>query len=163
MLLTGESKHQLDDRNRLALPKGPREAADPVGFLTHGWHGALFLFPWDEWLAFSETLGKIPMYDLKGQETVAFFTSGTRVGADAQGRIVIPTELKEWAGIDRDVMLVGMRSHVAMWAKERWEAYRGERFAPERSSALAANLSVLGAAQGEPEHDGGVGTRGGSS
>ena len=148
-MLTGESRHQLDERGRVAVPKGFREALDPLGFLTHGWHGCLFLFPWTEWTTLSKALSEIPLNDLEGQKAAVFFLSGERVAADAQGRVVLPAPLREWAGVEREIVLVGAGKRAEIWAKDRWEVFQREQFSPERITAAAANLSIWGTAREE--------------
>lgn len=141
-MLRGEVEHQLDDRSRVAIPKVWRHVLDHGGFLTRGWYGCLFLLPWGEWLKIEERLAQVRLTDIKGDLVRVFFSGGVEVWLDRQGRILLPASLREYAGIQKDVVVRGVMNRIEIWSKERWLAFQAEHFAPERIMAQAAELDI---------------------
>jgi len=131
-MLTGEAKHQLDDKGRVVIPRRFREAFAPDGFLTRGLPGCLWLFPRAEWSRIWEVLSSLRLTDMDGHLAAQFLASGTEVVVDHRGRVLIPDSLRAWAGITGDVILLGRVSLVEIWAADRWIAYQEEQFSPER-------------------------------
>jgi MraZ protein len=126
MLLTGTYERSLDDKQRLALPKRLRDVLANQGqlVLTPGTDGSLALFPEQAFAALTE---KLAARSPTGQEVRAFsrllYAQSQSVEIDSQGRIRLPAELTRLAGLDRDVVLLGVGDHVELWNKSRWEAY----------------------------------------
>ena len=84
--------------------------------------GCLFVFDNPEWQAFEEKLHKLPMIDKGARQFTRFFLAGAAsVEVDKQGRILLPAVLREFAGITKDAVLVGVGSRVEIWSKDRWE------------------------------------------
>ncbi len=137
-MLTGEVTHQLDDRARVAVPKAWRQLFDHGGFLTRGWYGCLFLLTHHEWMKLAERLDEWPLTSIKADKVRSFFSGGVEVWLDKQGRVVLPATLRQYAGIEKDVVVRAVMKRVEIWSKERWEAYQAEHFAPDR---IMADLS----------------------
>ena len=80
------------------------------------------MFPNEEWNAFEEKLKSLPMSNKDARKFVRFFLAGAAaVELDKQGRILIPTVLREFAGLEKDVVVVGVGSRVEIWDKSRWD------------------------------------------
>ncbi len=141
-MLTGEVEHQLDDRGRVAVPRPYRDAMAHGGFLTRGWYGCLFLFPWERWREIEDRLATVRISDMKGDIVKQFFSGGNEVFLDRQGRVTIPAALREYAGITRDVVIRGVVDRVEIWSKERWLAHQDEQFSPESITEKAAALGI---------------------
>jgi MraZ protein len=141
-MLTGEVEHQLDDRGRVAVPKAFRESLEHGGFITRGWYGCLFLFPWEMWRKIEDKLNAIPLSDTNADTVKLFFSGGTKVWLDRQGRLILPATLREYAGIVRDVTLRGAINRIELWAKDRWLAFQEEQLRPERIMEKARELNV---------------------
>ncbi len=141
-MLTGEVEHQLDDRGRVAVPRAFRDALEHGGFVTRGWHGCLFLFPWEEWRGIEDRLNQVRITDMNGDIVKQFFSGGAKVFLDRQGRVVLPAALREYAGIETEVVVRGVINRIEIWAKERWIAFQNEQFAPERIMEKAAALGI---------------------
>jgi MraZ protein len=126
MLLTGNYERSLDDKLRLALPKRLRDLL--VGqdqlVLTPGTDGSLALFPPAAFAALAE---KLAARSPAGQDVRAFsrllYAQSHSVDIDSQGRIRLPVELAQLAGLEGDVVLLGVGDRIEMWNKSRWEAY----------------------------------------
>jgi MraZ protein len=141
-MLRGEFEHQLDDRSRIAIPKQLRSALDHGGYLTRGWYGCLFLLPWEDWRKIEDRLSAMPITHVKGDMVRVFFSGGAECWADKQGRVIVPAALRQYAGIERDVVVRGVMNRIEVWGKERWEAFQAEQFVPERIMELAAELEI---------------------
>ncbi|MCJ7797728.1 MAG: division/cell wall cluster transcriptional repressor MraZ [Thermoleophilia bacterium] len=141
-MLTGEVEHQLDDRGRAALPRAYREIMEHGGFITRGWYGCLFLFPWEEWRKIEDRLSQVRITDMSGDIVRQFFSGGNKVFADGQGRVTIPAALREYAGIHSEVVIRGVINRIELWSKNRWIAYQAEQFAPDRIMERAASLGI---------------------
>lgn len=132
MLFTGTYPRSLDDKQRLALPKRIRDALGTTPnsplYLTPGTDGSLALYTED---AFSRMGQQLAQASPVGQDTRAFsrlfYGQAEAVEVDSQGRIRIPQELAQLAGLQREVMLLGVRDHMELWDKARWNDYLQQR------------------------------------
>jgi MraZ protein len=128
MLLTGTFVRSLDDKQRFSLPKSLRDALgatpDCVLFLAPGTDGSLSLYPAD---AFSQLAAQLAQDSPTAQDVRAFsrlfYAQAQRVEMDRQARIRIPAELARLADLERELVLVGVRDHLELWNRGRWDAY----------------------------------------
>ena len=121
-MFIGEYNHTIDAKCRLIIPSGFREVLGDEFVVTKGMDGCLFVFDNPEWQAFEEKLHKLPMIDKGARQFTRFFLAGAAsVEVDKQGRILLPAVLREFAGITKDAVLVGVGSRVEIWSKDRWE------------------------------------------
>lgn len=127
----GEHDHTIDRKGRLIIPSRFREAMKEHYverfIVTRGLDKCLFLFPEDEWRVQEN---KFRSQSFTRQESRRFnrlfFSGAAVVTCDRQGRILIPPYLKEYAGIKRDVVLVGVSNRVEIWDKGEWEKFYEE-------------------------------------
>ncbi len=124
-MLIGEYRHQLDDKNRLRIPAKLRNQLGSDYVIMKGTNGCLFVFSQKE---MEETLNsklrELPLGDLQAQKSVrALFSSGYTAEEDSQGRFVLPTYLKEFAHIKKNIVSVGVGNRVELWDEEAWDAY----------------------------------------
>ena len=83
--------------------------------------GCLFVFPNDEWHAFEEKLKALPLTNKNARQFARFFVAGaTPCELDKQGRVLLPGTLREFAGLDKDVVLTGMLNRIEVWSKAKW-------------------------------------------
>lgn len=123
-MFMGEYQHSVDGKGRLIIPAKLREGLGERFVATKGLENALFLFPLDEWERFGEKLRALPMASGAARAfTRLFFSGATDCEVDPQGRILLPANLREFASIEKDVVIVGVQSRVEIWSKERWEEY----------------------------------------
>ena len=121
-MFIGEYNHTIDAKGRLIIPSWFREVFGDEFVVTKGMDGCLFVFDNPEWQAFEEKLHKLPMIDKGARQFTRFFLAGAAsVEVDKQGRILLPAVLREFAGITKDAVLVGVGSRVEIWSKDRWE------------------------------------------
>ena len=109
----GEYNHTIDTKGRLIVPSKFREALGDEFVVTKGLDGCLFVYDNKEWSAFEEKLKALPLMNKESRKFVRFFLAGAaNVEVDKQGRILIPSVLREFAGLDKDVVLVGVASRI---------------------------------------------------
>ena len=121
-MFMGEFNHTIDTKGRLIVPSKFRELLGDEFVVTKGMDGCLFVFDNSEWQAFAEKLRSLPMIDKEVRQFTRFFLAGAAsVEVDKQGRILIPSVLREFADITKDAVLIGVGSRIEIWSKDRWE------------------------------------------
>ncbi len=132
---SGEYRHSLDAKGRLIVPAKFREILGSHFWIGRGFDKCLQIYDEDDWNAFSERLKALPSNSRQARELVRYFMSGTmEVEIDKQGRILLPPQLRQLAGIDRNVVFVGMGTRGELWSEEAYNAYDEEHTAEEISS-----------------------------
>ena len=120
-MFRGEYKHTIDAKGRLIIPSKFRELLGEKFILTKGLDGCLYIYPMDEWEAFEEKLRALPLTNKNARTFSRFFVAGaTDCELDKQGRILVPQTLREFADLDKDVVLTGNLSRIEVWSKEKW-------------------------------------------
>ncbi len=119
----GEYNHTIDVKSRLIIPSKFREILGDEFVVTKGLDGCLFVFDNAEWTAFEEKLQKLPsLTNPNVRKFIRFFMAGaSTVEVDKQGRVLIPASLKDFAMLEKDVVLIGVGSRMEIWSKERYE------------------------------------------
>lgn len=122
-MLTGEYKHSIDAKGRLIIPSKFREILGDDFVITKGLDGCLFLYPGNEWKIFEEKLRGLPLLTNKNARTFSRFFLGSAVdgGLDKQGRVLLSSALISFAGLEKDVVLVGVLDRVEIWNPEKWD------------------------------------------
>lgn len=122
-MFMGEYNHSIDPKGRLIIPSKFRELLGDEFVVTKGLDGCLFVFPNDEWKAFEEKLRSLPMANKNARKFSRFFMAGaTTCELDKQGRILLPSTLREFAGLEKDVVLAGLLNRIEIWSKDNWNA-----------------------------------------
>lgn len=128
-MFMGSYEHTLDDKGRLSIPSRFREILIEKQvperlIVTQGLDACLFGYPLDEWKKFEEKIISRPINH--GDDR--YFVRRLLAGAidcpfDKQGRICLPSPLRQFAGIGRDAVVVGVSSRIEIWCPERWREY----------------------------------------
>ena len=141
MAFMGEYNHTVDTKGRLIIPTKFREDLGPEFVVTKGLDGCLFAFPPEEWDAFEGKLRTLPLNQKNARSFVRFFVSGAATcELDKQGRILLPATLREFAGLDKDVVLAGALNRVEIWSKLRWT----EHTSIDNMDDIAEQMSDMG-------------------
>ena len=120
-MLLGEHEHALDDKNRLTLPARLRDQLGERVVVTRGLDGCLYVYAAAEWAKLAERVGTLDPLSREARTMQRFFfASGIEAELDKQGRIVIPANLLESAGIGRDVTVAGIYDHLEIWDRATW-------------------------------------------
>jgi len=139
----GEYQHSLDAKGRLIIPAKFREELGEIAVMTRGLDNCLFLFPMPEWKVLEEKLKTLPLTKATARQFVRFFFSGaTECELDKQGRIMIPPSLRDYAGVDKDVVVIGVSNRIEIWSRQRWEDYMQQ--AESAYAEIAENIVELG-------------------
>lgn len=121
-MFMGEYNHSIDTKGRLIVPAKFRDVLGDSFVVTKGLDGCLFVYPDSEWNAFEEKLKTLPLTNKNARQFTRFFLAGAATcEVDKQGRILIPQVLREFAGLEKDVVLVGVGTRIEIWSKEQWD------------------------------------------
>ena len=120
-MFMGEYNHTIDTKGRLIVPSKFREQLGNTFVITKGLDGCLFVYSNEEWKTIEESFRNKPLTSKDARKFTRFFFAGAcDCEVDKQGRILIPSNLREYAGIEKDVDSVGVLNRVEIWSKEKW-------------------------------------------
>lgn len=140
-MFTGEYTHTIDAKGRLALPADFRKNLAGEVVLSAGFEGSLRIYQPEEWNDFLKNLTREEAFEPRLRKLRRFFMSGShRVEMDSAGRIRIPQNLREYASLEKSVVVNGDGNRIEIWDQEKWNEY----FAEISIEELAAELSREG-------------------
>ena len=120
-MFLGEFQHSLDTKGRVILPARYRDQLADGAFVTKGRGGCLSVYTPEE---FDEVATQAREQSKRGARELnaarAFFAGASEIRPDKQGRVALPQNLREYAGLEREVVVVGMFSRVEIWDRARW-------------------------------------------
>ena len=120
-MFMGEYSHTIDTKGRLSIPSKFRALLGEEFVITKGLDGCLSIYPMDEWITFEEKLKALPLTNKNARTFARFFVSSANTcELDKQGRILVPATLREFAGLEKDVVLTGNLNRIEVWSKEKW-------------------------------------------
>ena len=123
MMFMGEYNHTMDTKGRLIVPSKFREQLGDEFVVTKGLDGCLFVYDRDEWAVMEEKIAALPLSNPNARRFSRQFLSGAApCEIDKQGRILLPAKLREYAGLSKDVAVVGVGSHIEIWDLKAWDA-----------------------------------------
>lgn len=142
-MLIGEYEHSIDTKGRLIMPSKLKEDIGEKFVVTKGLDGCLFVYSQTEWKIFEEKLRAFPLTNKDARALIRFFLAGAmECEIDKQGRFLIPSNLREFAGLEKEVIVIGVLNKIEIWSKNKWLQYSEE----ENNSAdeIAEKMSSLG-------------------
>ena len=140
-MFMGEYNHTIDAKGRLIIPAKFRELLGTEFVLTRGLDGCLFIYPVDEWQAFEQKLRALPLTNKNARTFSRFFVAGAAMcELDRQGRVLVPQTLREFAGLEKDVVLTGNLDRIEVWSKEKWS----ENCDYDDMDEIAENMQDMG-------------------
>ena len=120
-MFMGEYSHTIDTKGRLIIPSKFRVLLGEEFVITKGLDGCLSIYPMDEWIIFEEKLKALPLTNKNARTFARFFVSSANTcELDKQGRILVPATLREFAGLEKDVVFTGNLNRIEVWSKEKW-------------------------------------------
>jgi MraZ protein len=127
MAFLGTYEHSLDAKGRIVLPAKLRPQFAGGCVLARGQDRCLFLFTTEEWTQFTERLRetRVTSQQRRNYERL-LFSGATEEIPDGQGRVTIAEPLRRYAGLERDVALIGAGSRMEIWDRQTWERMRGQ-------------------------------------
>ena len=139
-MFTGEYNHTIDPKGRLIVPAKFREELGETFMITNGNDGCLNIYPQKAWEAFLEKLQLLTNTEKKRKIVRSFVSKANSVELDKQGRILIPTALRGYAGLEKDVVLAGAIDKIEVWDKKRWD----DETDTDDIDAITESLAELG-------------------
>lgn len=139
-MFMGEYNHTIDSKGRIIVPAKLRETLGEEFIVTLGLDGCLFVYPNEEWQTFIQQLKNLPGSKNARQLQRYFMAGAANCEVDKQGRILIPVKLREQAGLEKDVVFVGVLSKIEIWSKERWDGNNNY----DNMDEVAEHMSELG-------------------
>jgi MraZ protein len=141
-VFTGEYRHTIDAKGRIAVPARFRGDLAGVAFVSRWMDGCLAIFPRDAWNELADRVAGLQVSDASARNFARFLFGGAfEIQLDGQGRLVLPAGLRQETGLDGEAVVVGMRDHLEIWAPDRWAAYSSRMSDPE---VFAAHIQGLG-------------------
>ena len=123
----GEYLHTIDAKGRIILPVKFRDELGDNFVITKGLDNCLFIYDQAEWEILSGKLKQLPLAKPEARAFVRFFFAGAmQLECDKQGRFLVPGNLREYAVLEKDVVLIGVSNRVEVWSKSTWEKYNEE-------------------------------------
>ncbi len=124
----GEHKHGIDQKGRLILPSRFREAAKENGidrfFLTRGLDQCIFMFSEYEWASQEQKFKSMSFTKRESRSfNRMFFSGASDVAPDKQGRFIIPQYLKDFSGITKNVVIIGISNRIEIWDQKIWKEF----------------------------------------
>ncbi len=124
-MFLGEYDHSIDQKGRIAIPARLRDSFEQGAVLSRGFEKCIMVYPLAEWNRVAEKLAALPATQSKVRRiNRSTFSSAFQQELDRQGRVLIPPQLRDYAGINGDVVVVGANTYLEIWSKEEWAAER---------------------------------------
>lgn len=142
-MFIGEYEHSVDVKGRIIMPSKLRENIGEKFIITKGLDKCLFAYSKSEWTNFEEKLKTLPLTNKNARDFVRFFLSGAvECEIDKQGRFLVPANLRTYASIEKEIVIIGVGTRLEIWNKSSWANYSSE----ENISAdeIAENMTMLG-------------------
>lgn len=118
--MIGQYQHGIDAKGRLFIPAKFREELGKTFYVTRGQDGCLSVFSEENWQRLTGRLNDLPYSEVK--KLRRFFSNAAECEPDAQGRILLPQGLREYAGLEKEAVIVGMLNRAEIWSVENWRA-----------------------------------------
>ncbi|MEK7615993.1 MAG: division/cell wall cluster transcriptional repressor MraZ [Patescibacteria group bacterium] len=142
-MLIGEYKHTLDPKKRLAVPAKLRKEVGERAVLTRGLENCLFLFSMKEWEVLAEKISQLPMGQKDSRGFARLLLSGaSEVELDQLGRVLVPDYLRDYAGLQKTVIVAGVGKRLEIWDEAKWNVYKQKL--ESDGDAIAEKLGEIG-------------------
>jgi MraZ protein len=142
----GEYEATLDSKGRFLLPAGVKrqlpESENMRFVINRGFETCLSLYPLQSWQPLFDQISALNDFDPKVRGFRRYFLNGAiEIEPDSAGRILIPQNLKDYAGLAKDIVLVSAVNKIEIWDKEKYQKFF-ESYSPEDFSSLAQSVMV---------------------
>jgi MraZ protein len=141
-VFTGEYRHAIDGKGRVAVPARFRAELEEGAFVSRWIDGCVAIFPRGAWDELAARVASLSFSDAGARTFSRFIFSGAfEVELDRQGRALVPAGLREFASLEGEAVVVGARDHIELWNPNRWADYSAAMQSPD---VLAKHLEGLG-------------------
>ena len=126
-MFMGSHSHNIDSKGRVIIPAKMREQLGEQFVITRGFEECVAVYSMEEWEKVMERLSQLPSTQKSARRLKRMFLSyAVEVEPDKQGKVIIPSALREMAHIDKEVLVVGQENHIEIWNAESWNNYIGD-------------------------------------
>jgi MraZ protein len=138
-MFMGEYHHNIDTKGRIIVPSKFRDGLGTTFILTRGLDKCLFGYPLEEWKILEDKLKTLPLTKKDARSFTRFFFAGAiECEVDKQGRINISAPLLQYAGLDKECVVIGVSNRIEVWSKDSWEGFFSD--SEESFAEIAENL-----------------------
>ncbi len=137
-MLMGEYRHNMDAKGRVTIPSKFREDLGDKFYVSKGLDGCIFVLSSEQWQKLVEKVSSVPMAQGKAIQR-HFFSGASEVEPDKQGRILLPQNLRDHAGLTKDVTVIGAATRAEIWDSARWDSYSSK----QTDEAVEAAMNLL--------------------
>ncbi len=142
-MFIGEYSYNLDDKNRLAMPTKFRSLFKDGAVITKGLDNCLFIYTAKEWKKLADRLAGLPFSQAKSRAFSRMMLAGAMdVRLDSQGRMILPDYLKQFAGLNKKIVIAGLYNRLEVWDAKMWSKY--QTISEKDSNEIAEGLVDLG-------------------
>ena len=138
--MTGEYQHSLDSKGRLFIPAKLRERLGNEFYVTISMDKCLSVYSLESWQEFSDRVNA--MSYVQQRKMRPLFVYASRSELDGQGRILLPQNLRSFAGLTKNVTIVGCLNHAELWDSDAWRLVAEAEITPENIAAVMEELSI---------------------
>ena len=140
-MFLGEFIHTIDEKGRLAVPAKFRAGLTDRLVVTRGIDRCLAIYPMEEWERLAKRVSDLPITDRRARAfNRLVFANASDATPDKQGRVLIPPRLREYAGLDGEVVVTGLNTYIEVWNPDSWgeerERVEGDDANVEKWAAL---------------------------
>ena len=136
--MTGEFQHNLDAKGRLFIPARLRDEPGDVFYVTISMEKCLSAYSAESWQNLSDKASAMPY--VKQRMVRPLFAHAAKCELDKQGRILLPQNLRDFAGLDKNVTVVGCNNHAEFWDSDAWNDVNAVETTPENIAAVMEEL-----------------------
>lgn len=142
-MFIGEFKHSIDEKGRVSLPAKFRAELASGCVITRGLDKCLWVYPMNEWEKLAEKISELPLTQKNARSFSRLMLAGASdTDLDRVGRINLPSYLRDYANIKKDVVVVGIYSRIEIWPADVWADFKKQM--EESGDEIAENLSEIG-------------------
>ncbi len=138
--VTGEYQHTIDNKGRLFIPARLRDELGEVFYVTKGLDNCLSIYSLNSWKSIEERISGLPLSKSRNLQRT-LFASASKCELDAQGRVLVPQKLRAYAGLSKDVTVIGVSNRAEIWDSQRWMQIEQDDLTSEN---LAESMDELG-------------------
>jgi len=139
----GLHKHTLDAKGRIIIPACYRDDLGEQFLLMRGTEECLLVYPGSQMEKFAAKFAQLPSTDRSAQAYIRIFLSSmSRCDFDNQGRILVPAELRKYASLEKEAVIIGANDRIEIWSRDKWEQFN-ER-AMENYNSILDDVTRLG-------------------
>ena len=142
-MFTGEYRHTVDEKGRMAVPVKFRARLDPGSMVSAWLDNCLAIHTKGGWDDLSAKIANLPLTNPTARLFQrSIFARAAEVEMDRQGRILLPAHMRDSVGLHGEAVVVGSRDHAEIWAPERWDDYRRALDDPQELARAFEGLGI---------------------